>query len=68
MYEPEILDLFDLFGPFSLGATAESWAQDGCQHDCFLRYPYIRDFNWCLCDITYMTSQMVESSTAALYW
>jgi hypothetical protein len=33
MYGPEILDLFDLLGPFSLGATAESWAQDGCQHD-----------------------------------
>jgi hypothetical protein len=35
MYEPEILDLFDLLGPLSLGANAESWAQDGCQRDRF---------------------------------
>jgi hypothetical protein len=28
MYGPEILDLFDPLGPFSLGATAESWAQN----------------------------------------
>jgi len=68
MCEPEILDLFDFFGPFSLGATAESWAQDGCRRDCFLRYPYIRDSSWCLCDITDMTSQTVELSAAALYW
>jgi len=42
MYGPEILDLFDLLGPFSLWATAESWAQDGCRRDRFPRYPYIR--------------------------
>ena len=35
MYGPEILNLFDLSGPFSLGATAESWAQDGCRSDVF---------------------------------
>ena len=40
MYGPEILDLFKLLGPFSLGATAESWAQDGCRRDRFPRYPY----------------------------
>jgi len=37
MYGPEILELFDLLGPFSLGATAESWAQDGCRRDRFPR-------------------------------
>jgi len=42
MYGPEILDLFELLGPFSLGAAAESWAQDGCRRDRFPRYPYIR--------------------------
>jgi hypothetical protein len=36
-YGPEILDLFDLLGPFSLGATAEAWTQDGCQRDRFPR-------------------------------
>jgi hypothetical protein len=40
----EILDVFDLFGPLSLGATAESWAQDGCRCDRFSWYPYIREF------------------------
>jgi len=38
MYGPEILDLFDLLGPFSLGATAESWAQDGCRRDQIKKY------------------------------
>ena len=33
MYGPEILVLFDILGPFPLGATAESWAQDGCRRD-----------------------------------
>jgi len=51
MYGPEILDLFDLLGHFSLVATAESWAQDGCRRDRFPRYPYIRDSSWCLCDV-----------------
>ena len=27
---------------FSLGATAESWAQDGCRCDRFLRYPWFQ--------------------------
>jgi len=67
MYGPEILDLFDLLGPFSLGATAESWAQDGCRCNSFPRYPYIRDSSWCSCDITDMRSQTAESSVAALY-
>jgi len=69
MYEPEILDLFDLLGSFfSLGATAESWAQDGCRRDRFPRYPYIRDSSWCSRDVTDMTlSQTAESSVAALY-
>ena len=64
MYGPEILNLFDLLGPFSLVATAESWAQDGCRRDRFLRYPYIRDSSWCSCDVTDMTSQTSESSAA----
>jgi len=68
MYGPEILDLFDILGPFSLGATAESWAQDSCWRDRFPRYPYIRDSSWCSCDVTDMTlSQTAESSAAALY-
>jgi hypothetical protein len=35
MYMPENLDLFNMLGPFSLGAAEESWAQDGCQQDHF---------------------------------
>jgi hypothetical protein len=67
-YGPKILDLSDLLGPFSLGATAESWAQDGCRHDCFPRYPYVRGSNWCSCDVTdIMLSQVAESPAAALY-
>jgi hypothetical protein len=42
MYRPEILYLFDLLGPFSLEAGAESWPQDACRRDRFPRYPYIR--------------------------
>jgi hypothetical protein len=68
MYGPEILDLFDFLGPFSLGATAESWAQDGCRRDRFPRYPYIRDSSWFSRDVTDITlSQAAESSAAALY-
>ena len=33
MYGSEILDLFHILGPFSLGATAESWTQDGCRRN-----------------------------------
>jgi hypothetical protein len=67
MYGPEILDLFDLVGPFSLGATAESWTQDGRGCDRFPRYPYIRDSIWCSRDVTDLTlSQTAESSAAAL--
>ena len=68
MYGPEILDLFDLLVPFSLGATAESWAQDGCRLDRFSLYPYIRGSSLCSRDMTDITlSQAVESSAAALY-
>jgi len=68
MYGPEILDLFDVLDPSSLGATAELWAQDGCRRDRFLRYPYIRDSSWCSRDVTDITlSQTAESSAAALY-
>ena len=68
MYGPEILDLFDLLVPFSLGATAESWGQDGCRRDRFPLYPYIRDSSWCSSDVTEITlSQTAESSAAALY-
>jgi len=56
------------FGPFfSLGATAESWAQDGCLRDRFPWYPYIRGSSWCSRDITDITwSQKAESFAAAL--
>jgi hypothetical protein len=68
MYGPEILDLFDLLGPFSLEATAESWAQDGCWRDRFPQYPYIRGSSWCSRDVTDITlSQAAELSAAALY-
>jgi hypothetical protein len=68
MYGPEILYLFDLLGPFSLGATAESWAQNGCQRDRFPRYPYICDSGWCSRYVTdMMLSQMAKSSAAALF-
>jgi len=67
MYGPEILDFFDILGPFSLEATAESWAQDGCRRDRFPRYTYIRDSTWCSCDVTDVTSRTGESSVAALY-
>ena len=57
-----------LLTPFSLGATAESWAQDGLRRDRFPRYPYIRDSSWCLRDVADITlSQTAESSAAALY-
>jgi hypothetical protein len=68
MYGPEIFDLFDLLGAFSLGANAESWAQDGCRRDRFPRYPYILGSSWCSRDVTDITlSQAAESSAAALY-
>jgi hypothetical protein len=51
MYGPEILDLVDLLGTFSLGPTAESWAHDGCRRDRCPRCPYIRDSSWCSCDV-----------------
>jgi hypothetical protein len=68
MYSPEILDLCDLLDTFTLGATAESWAQDGCRRDRFPRYPYICGFSRCSRDVTDITlSQAAESSAAALY-
>jgi hypothetical protein len=68
MYGQEIFELFDILASFSLGATAESWAQDGWRRDLFPRYPYIRDSSWCLRDVTDITlSQKAESSAAALY-
>jgi hypothetical protein len=68
MYGPEILDLFDIWGSFSLGANAELWEQDGCRRDRFPRYPYIHDSNCCSRDVTDMTlSQKAESSAAAFY-
>ena len=68
MYGLEILDLFDLLGPLSLEATAESWAQDGCRRDGFPRYPIIHDSSWRSRDVTNMTlSQTAETSAAALY-
>ena len=59
MYGPEILDIFDLLGLFSLGVTAESWAQDGCRRDRFLRYPYIRGSSWCSRDVTDITLSLM---------
>jgi len=52
MYGPEILDLFDLLSPSSLGATAESWAQDGCWRNRYLRCPSIPDSSWRSRDVT----------------
>jgi hypothetical protein len=67
-YVPEILNLFDVLGPFSLGATAESWALDGCRRYRFPRYRYIRDSSWCSRDVTDITlSQTAKLSAAALY-
>jgi len=67
-YGPEILDLYDLLGTFSLGATAESWTQDGCWRDRFPRYPYVRGSSWCSREVTDITlPQSADSSTAALY-
>jgi len=55
-------------GPFPLGATAESWTQDGCRRYRFPRHPYIRDSRWCSRDVTYITlSETAESFAAALY-
>jgi hypothetical protein len=54
------------FGPFFRGATAESWAQDGCRRNRFPRYRYIRDSSWCSCDVSDMTSQTAESSAAGV--
>jgi hypothetical protein len=65
--DPKFLTSSTFWALLSLGATAESWAQDGCRRDRFLRYPYIRDSSWCSCDVTNMTSQMAQSSAAALY-
>jgi hypothetical protein len=68
MYGPEFFYLFDLLGSFSLGATAESWEQDGCRGDRFPRYPYIRGSSWCSRDVTDSTlSLKAESSAAALH-
>jgi hypothetical protein len=68
MYGPEILDLFDVLGPFSLRNTAELWAQDGCRRDHFSRNPYIRGSSWGSRDVTDITfSLTAESSAAALY-
>jgi len=39
---PKFLTSSTFWALFSLGATAESWAQDGCRRDRFPRYPYIR--------------------------
>jgi hypothetical protein len=67
MYGPEMFDLFDLLDPFSLGATAESWAQDGCRRDRYPRYPSIRGSSWCSRDVTDIAlSLTAESSAAAL--
>jgi hypothetical protein len=68
MYGPEILDLFDILGSFSLGDTVESWAQDGFRRDRFPRYSYIRDSSLCSRDVTDITlSQTAVSFAAALY-
>jgi hypothetical protein len=65
---PKILDLFDLLGLFSLGATAKLWAQDGCRRDCFPQYPHIRGSSWCSRDVTDITLlQAAKSPAAALY-
>jgi len=65
MSGPDILDLFHLLDPFSLGATAESWAQDGCRRGRFPRYPYIRGSSWCSRDVTDITLSLTAESSAA---
>ena len=56
MYGPKILDLFDLLDPFSLEATAESWAQDGSRRDRFPPNPYIRDSSGSSSNVAEMSS------------
>jgi len=41
--DPKFLTFSTFWRLFSLGATAESWAQDGCKRDRFPWYPYIRE-------------------------
>jgi len=65
---PKFLTFSTFWALFSLGVTAESWAQDGCRRNRFPRYPYIRGSSWCTRDVTDITlSQTAESSAAALY-
>jgi hypothetical protein len=40
---PKLYYLFDILGPYSLGATAEPWAQDGCRRN---RFPAIPLYPW----------------------
>jgi hypothetical protein len=44
---PKFLTSSTFWALFSFGATAESWAQDGCRRNRFPRYPYNRDSSWC---------------------
>jgi len=65
---PKFLTSSTFWALFSLGSTAESWAQDGCRRDRFPRYPCIRGSSWCSRDVTDTTlSLTAESSAAALY-
>ena len=65
---PKFLTSSTFWTLFLWGATAESWAQDGCRRDRFPRYPYIRGSSWCSRDVTDITlSLTAESSATALY-
>jgi len=43
MYGPTVFYPFRSFLPFLSGASAESWAQDGCRPKSHPRQRYIRD-------------------------
>jgi len=66
MYGPEILDLFDILGSFSLGTTAESWAQDSCR--ARRGHPpqrYILHSSSCFCGLQEVTS--LQTTVARSY-
>jgi len=52
---PKFLTSSTFWALHSLGATAESWEQDGCRLDRFPWHPYIRGSSWCSRDVTDIT-------------
>jgi hypothetical protein len=49
---------------FTLEATAELWAQDGCRRDRFSRYRYICGSSWCSRDVTDSTFNRAAGPSA----